>query len=250
MELLHPLKSRSCIIPSARKLDWRQGEYEEALQRVIDDPNILRVHVLIPNASHYTRLKLLIDPLKKMMPCHTAARLTYRAAAAYLNRVLPGQLVILSNADISPYSGLDLIDERRLEEKHVYAPTRWEPKHCPPGLCDCALFRDRLTWLNGIGWMGACADTFIFKAPLPTSFANSTDVDFYLGGALGGENAFMGHLVKHGYSLSNPCKNLIFFHHHCSMLRPHSWGQQGNVGGTRANSGIASCLDVVNRIEN
>jgi len=218
----------------------RQAEYDAALQWNLDHPHILQVHLLLPNADDFPLLSLTFhDPAHKITPCFLGHRLTYRSAVQYIHQAFANRSVpvILSNGDISMYSGFDRLFP---EPKRLYAPARWEPSHCnlTKPLCSCSF---------GDGAVGGCVDTFAFLSPLPHGSLLEVDqelLNFYLGGRLGGENVFMFELKKRGYRLSNPCKSLILYHHHCSNLRPFSWNETEriNVKGRSAVSGPASFL--------
>jgi len=162
----------------------RQEEYHAALQINLDNPNIKQIHLLMPNSSDYDRLKAVIrDPHGKLTPCHLGFRMTYKAAVTYCN-LLRDEPVMMSNGDVSLYSGSELIDENALNAtKQVLAPARWEPIMCnQPPKCHCA---------SDYGAIGACADTYVFVAPLPAVLAESGLLDYPFGGSLGGENVFI-----------------------------------------------------------
>jgi len=218
-------------------LPVRQAEYHEALQLNLDHSNIVQIHLLLTNATRDVHLlNELRDPDRKLAPCSLGFRITYKAAVQYINAHLAGKLVVLTNADISMYSGFDLVDESAIN-KRMYAPARWEPATCPNKF-ECACDIKYGTW-------GACADSYIFRAPLPAAIVSGDQLDFWLGGRLGGENVFMWEVANQGYQLSNPCRTLVLYHHHCSNLRPHSYepAARVNLAGRSRDSGHSSTLD-------
>jgi len=144
-----------------------------------------------------------------------------------------------------------LLDSDALNKTHIYSPARWEPIQCPKtGMCTCKNSFNQKGDERSFGALGSCADTYVFKPPLPEDLVTTSTIDFFFGGHLGAENVFIYELKKRNYTFSNPCRTLVLMHHHCSNLRPFSWNESAalNRQGRDASAGPSSCLDRVKRV--
>jgi len=222
----------------------RAEEYLIALQHVLDSPSIAAVYILLSHVAGVPELSKLKDYQQKLRPCLHDEPLTYKAAVAFVNRVLPGKFVILSNGDISPWLGLDRVNVSVLSGAVMWAPARYEPIECEHfELCSCRSDFDKDGPELSMGSLGLCSDSYMFKAPLPRILAESEVVAFPMNAALGGDAVFLYELKRLGYNLSNPCKSIVLQHHHCSSVRTKSWnGPWINFRGRSADSGPARYL--------
>lgn len=148
---------------------------------------------------------------------------TYGQLFAYAQRLLPGQLCMVCNADIAVHPTFDVDKARALVDLFSTSPgaaaaaggsrrvagrnialalTRYEDDACT----DAPLIDD---------YRGS-HDAFVFRAPLPRAFPSSVD---HFQNCYKAENIVIHELQRHGCTVVNPCRTLRIVHRHAADLR-------------------------------
>lgn len=180
------------------------------------------------------------DPCGKTHIYRIGRRIRYWDAVNFVNQQPAGQLLLLTNADVSVGEGFS--DEEQVRRMlratpsvigrtvttgtKVIALQRYEDTTCTrisndfKGVCDCRSSD------------GSCMDSYLVQAPLPNELllakrthtayppGQVVDIDFRFGGLWASENVFMEVLQWHGITVENRCGLLRLEHHHCSFQRP------------------------------
>lgn len=139
-------------------------------------------------------------------------RMRYKDAFGYASNVLLQKNTIIMNGDCYIDKGFELLDERILNNKTMYALTRHET---PENVRYC----DQKDFCGPKSTYIGSHDAWLFrlKAPFSENFLNQVD---YLPNMMGIEQVLIYNLRKHeGFTLRNPCKLLHIVHYHCSNLR-------------------------------
>jgi hypothetical protein len=180
----------------------RLGELLTCIERNASNRKIAAVHVFIEDAIDPARLRTQYPQLAlpKVRLVNHGRRVTYRDFFAYANRELPGQRVIIANADIFFDHTLGRLDGRDLAGR-LLCLSRWDLLHDGSW---------RLFEFEG------SQDAWIFQTPVP-----DFPCDFHLG-LPGCDNRLAWEAERAGFVLSNPSRSIRAYHLHASGVRRYT----------------------------
>jgi hypothetical protein len=185
----------------------RQMELQECLVRNLNNSIVKSLHILVESYNDINYYKQFTDSYKeKVHYTIIGHQPTYKEFLLYVKDIFqPGEIVAIMNSDMFYNSNFNYnLLERKLTDTMMIALTRHEftdENHtiCHEGTCPFTVH-------------GGSCDTFIFKTPI----SEKVDLDLvdHKQNLFGGENVFMYAWVKAGYTILNPCDQLITVHRH------------------------------------
>jgi hypothetical protein len=187
----------------------RREEFRECLRRNLENKWLDEIHLFIEESVGQDRL-LAETPLltaAKFRLIAQGRRVTYRDLFAYANNRLPGQRVIIANADIFFDDTLARLDGHDLSGK-LLCLSRWDVR-----ADGAAYFFDH----------PASQDAWIFQTPI-----REFPCDFHLG-VPGCDNRLAWEVEHAGLEVSNPSRSLRASHLHLSGV--HSYSERQRLAG-------------------
>jgi len=204
------------IEPHYNQTNIRRREWLDAVQRNLFSPFVAKVHLLhadTPSLQESLRASL-ADPCQKLQ-LHSFPRLgdnvLYNDLFQFANDNLKGEIVMIHNSDIYLGHGWEKLTRRHFHPRRAYALTRW------PG--NCALPERQSCQSHG-----GSHDSFVFISPAEFNLSQVA----HRQNLPGAENIVHLRLVQAGYTLSNPCLDLITVHGHCSGQRVYKESERIN----------------------
>jgi len=171
----------------------RQQELEAALRQNLKAPFLTRVTVFVEEGAP----PLSLD--SERVCCVPSKRMTYQQIFAWINaQTGPNDINILLNSDIGLVSGFEVL-QNELESHTFLALSRQELA----GVYDAHPAVSQDVWI----WRGVC---------------KIEGAHFYMG-VRGCDNRLAAEAYLAGYTLINPCRNLLTHHHHRSSERAQSY---------------------------
>lgn len=173
-------------------LPERNNEINKCLKRTAENEHIHRLFVF---SNEQTQVEHGEKVLCEKPP-------TLQQIFDFVNATIePGNIVLISNADIYPDDTIKLVD--KMSDNHALALTRWH--HLDPN--------NEFSWYRIIQ---DSQDTFVMKTPIrPGNF------DYQFGSIGGSDNKTCYELYKAGYDVINP--SLIIRTHHLHFTGCVSW---------------------------
>jgi hypothetical protein len=184
----------------------RLREFLACIERNAANRKIAALHVLLENVvdpgALISRYPQLASPKVRLVK--HGRRLTFRDLFAYANRELPGERVVIANADIFFDHSLGRLDGYDLAGR-LLCLSRWDLH----GDGSWRLFESE-----------SSQDAWIFETPIP-----DFDCDFHLG-LLGCDNRLAWEAERAGLVLSNPSRSIRAYHLHASGVRRYTQAQR------------------------
>jgi hypothetical protein len=183
----------------------RRAELLECVRRNVANDLIEAIHLFVEEPIAAEALLAAYPELAtaRIRLIEHGRRLTYRDLFGYANRQLPGQRVIVANADIYFDHTLARLDGYDLSDR-LLCLSRWDVQ------------ADGSTRLFD---HAGSQDAWVFRAPLPDLRS-----DFHLG-VLGCDNRLAWEADHAGLTLSNPARSVRAHHLHLSQVRRYNAGQ-------------------------
>lgn len=180
----------------------RRNEVLECLRRNLENDWLDEIHLFVEDSLEIDKLVAAYPSLAaaKIRLIAQGRRVMYRELFAHANASLPGQCVIIANADIFFDHTLATLNGYDLSDK-LLCLSRWDVQ--PDG---SARFFD----------YPASQDAWIFQATI-----RNFPCDFHLG-VLGCDNRLAWEAEHAGLILSNPSRSLRVYHLHLSGVRRYS----------------------------
>lgn len=200
-----------CKTPQERQQkEHRIKEYSEVFFRNLRDPSIKRLHVFCEDQAAFDYYSKLAEPFgDKVVFQVVGHQPTYKEFMDYCVRVFPvNEIVCIMNGDIYFRSERDHeLIRSHLRPNILFALTRHEITDESHSICSLAT----CPFTAG----GSC-DTFIFQTPVHANLDLSTFN--FRQNIFGAENVFMKAWHDVGYTISNPCSDIITLHLHKGRL--------------------------------
>lgn len=171
----------------------RQQELEAALRQNLAASFVSRVTVFVEEGAPH--LEIISDKVRWV----PAPRMTYQQIFSWINaQTSPKDINVLLNSDIGLVSGFETLEQEL--KRHVFlALSRQELA----GVYDAHPAVSQDVWI----WRGSCA---------------IQGAEFYMG-VRGCDNRLAAEAYLAGYTLMNPCRNLLTHHHHRSSQRAETY---------------------------
>lgn len=185
----------------------RISEYTAVLLKNCEDKHIKKIYVLCEDdVSLLFYREITLDYSHKTVFVNVGHQPTYKEIVEYVsNTIPPNELVCIMNADIFFNSESDhQLIQKYLQKNHFFALTRHEitnEGHTIHGEESCPFT------VHG----GSC-DTFVFYTPISEKF-DTSKVNFRQN-LFGAEAVFIKTWLDAGYTMWNPCDEIITLHLH------------------------------------
>ncbi|XP_067950640.1 uncharacterized protein [Watersipora subatra] len=195
---------------SLNQLEGRNREYLKVLQSNLNHACVHKIHLFYVREDD---LKLILAA--NLSDSHKLAPVKYKQLLhmadffLYASRNLVNKSVIALNSDIALGEGFELIDTKALlTQKHFYSLTRYETNiSCSIGHQMC------------IGNYIGSHDTHVFALSKPLNETLLVEKLDYPINMYQAENGMIYTMKNHfGFKVSNPCRVLKTYHHHCSAV--------------------------------
>ncbi|KAK6171555.1 hypothetical protein SNE40_019719 [Patella caerulea] len=202
---------------SLQQLEKRLLEYMTSLQLTLIHEHVSTVHFLYdhPPIIKYIQKRIRWNLAKLSFHRVKDSKIT-KAAYEFAFSHLSGRLVMITQADVYPDDGFDLIRKNiMVSQQLMYALSRYEDreKHC--GRSPQSPSKQ---YCSDDGYMGS-HDAYIFvpTGKIPPAASNSLS---HRSTDYGTDNVIIWTFIKFlNYTVLNPCKVIYTYHFHCIDIR-------------------------------
>eukprot|EP00667_Euglena_gracilis_P007874 EG_transcript_7963 len=185
----------------------RRREIIDVLHSWLRNPNVLKVHLLGRNRSHFDQALagLAADQQKRVVFVPLSRQMLYEDAFGYASSgAFADTPCMVLNSDISLGLGFNQLGWEYVEQlrPYLFSLSRHPSPHCMDGADECDVY------------VGS-HDAFLFVPPISAAVRKRLAFRQNLKGS---ESALMLE-VRHERKLWNPCRQLIIHHFHCTDER-------------------------------
>ncbi|XP_050418550.1 uncharacterized protein LOC126831919 [Patella vulgata] len=202
---------------SIKQLEARLSEYITGLQRTLDHRYVSKVHFLYDQSPIIKFIRTQIkNNLDKLVFHEVSKPRQTNKIYEFVFSNLSGRVVMVTQADVYPGHGLDLIKKDvMISKKLMYALTRHGQLE---ENCDMRLRRQKSNSCSRRGYIGS-HDSYVFVPEGTLLPAASVSLN-HSANNLGIDNIIIWTfqtILK--YRVLNPCKVIFVYHLHCTELR-------------------------------